>query len=115
MSGGIARCISGAVLSLWVVISFAAAQSSAPNWWAPGQGTPLAEFATYANDHGQVGVLNTVGRVDTKGHPFFEAIGSNGRACVTCHQPSDGMALSVRSVRERWAETRGKDPLFAAV
>jgi hypothetical protein len=115
MTARMARCICGAVLSLWVVMSLAAAQSNAPNWWAPGQGTPLAEFATYVNDHGQVGVLNTLGRVETKGHPFFEAIGSNGRACVTCHQPSDGMALSVRSVRERWTDTGGKDPLFAAV
>lgn len=87
----------------------------AADWWAPGQGTPLPDFATYENDHGQVGVLNTSGRVDTKGHPFFEPIGTNGRACVTCHQPSDGMALSVRSIRERWGATGGKDPLFAAV
>ena len=93
-----------------------AAQTGADRpWWAPGQGTPLPAYATYDNDRGQVGVLNTSGAVDTKGHPFFEAIGTNGRACVTCHQPTDGMGLSLRSVRERWLATGGTDPLFAAV
>jgi hypothetical protein len=106
---------AGAALSVVLLLSFAAAQTSAPHWWAPGQGTPLAEFATYGNDQGHVGVLNASGALETKGHPFFEPIGTNGRACVTCHQPADGMALSLRSVRERWEATRGKDPLFAAV
>ena len=92
-----------------------AGQIAARSWWAPGQGTLLPELATYDNDRGQVGVLNGSGAFDTKGHPFFEAIGTNGRACVTCHQPADGMALSVRTIRERWEATRGKDPLFAAV
>ena len=41
-------------------------------------------------------------------------IGANGRACVTCHQPADAMSLSVRTIRERWEATAGKDPLFAA-
>ena len=97
-------------------LSIVAAQTGTSRpWWAPGQGTPLTAYATYANDRGQVGLLNTDGAIDTKGHPFFEAIGTNGRACVTCHQPSDAMALSLQSVRERWSATRGKDPLFAAV
>ena len=110
-----ARWCAGVALSVVLLLSFAAAQTSAPDWWAPGQGTLLAEFATYGNDRGLVGVLNASGPLATKGHPFFEPIGTNGRACVTCHQPADGMALSLRSVRERWEATRGKDPLFAAV
>jgi hypothetical protein len=84
-------------------------------WWKPGQGTPLAPLATYDNEVGRVGLLNTSGEVVTRGHPFFEPIGSNGRACVTCHQPADGMSLSLQSIRERWQETAGKDPLFAPV
>jgi hypothetical protein len=92
----------------------AAAPGSTTSWWSPGDGTPLPEFATYDNE-GQLGMLNTSGPFTTKGHPFFEPIGTNGRACVTCHQPSDGMSLSLRSIRERWAASGGKDPLFAAV
>jgi hypothetical protein len=100
---------------LLLALAAGAQQESPRDWWSPGQGTPLPAFATYANDRGQVGVLNLSGQLETKGHPFFEAIGSNGRACITCHQPADGMSLSVRSIRERWAATGGKDPLFAAV
>ena len=111
-----ARWLLGVTICGWIVMSLAAsAQSGSRLWWAPGQGTPLADFAAYGNDRGTVGVLNTSGRLDTKGHPFFEPIGTNGRACVTCHQPGDGMSLSVRTVRERWEATAGKDPLFAAV
>src|SRR5438093_1416501 len=102
--------------ALTLMIGGLGAQSGpARLWWAPGQATPLPPFATYPNEGGTVGVLNTSGVIETKGHPFFESIGTNGRACVTCHQPSDGMALSLQSIRDRWAATRGKDPLFAAV
>ncbi|HVY81345.1 MAG TPA: hypothetical protein VG994_10225 [Steroidobacteraceae bacterium] len=88
---------------------------SSQRWWAPGQGTPLPAYATYDDDSGAVGVLNLAGEIATRGHPFFEPIGANGRACVTCHQPADGMGLSVRSIRERWQASGGKDPLFAPV
>jgi hypothetical protein len=66
---------------------------SSTSWWSPGQGTPLPEFATSDNGQGELGVLNTSGPLETKGHPFFEPIGRNGRTCVTCHQRSDGMSL----------------------
>src|SRR6185503_21195477 len=46
---------------------------------------------------------------------FFEALGPNGRACVTCHQPANAMSLSGDLIRERWTATKGKDPLFAAI
>jgi hypothetical protein len=111
-----ARWIARITVCGWLAMSLAvSAQRGARPWWAAGDGTPLADFATYENESGLVGVLNTSGRLDTKAHPFFEPIGANGRACVTCHQPADGMALSVRTVRERWQATGGKDPLFAAV
>jgi hypothetical protein len=97
------------------LVQLAAQSVTSTAWWAPGQGTPLAELATYDNDRGRVGVLNVSGRMETAGHPFFEPIGTNGRACVTCHQPADGMALSLRSIRERWEATSGADPLFAPV
>ena len=112
---GRTRWIAAAALTAAIAMPIASAQTGSRAWWSPGEGTPLAAFATYANDRGQVGVLNASGALDTKGHPFFDAIGSNGRACVTCHQPADGMALSVRTIRERWGATGGMDPLFAPV
>src|SRR5262245_36190494 len=91
-----------------------AAQSPSA-WWSPGDGRVLPPTVAYPNPYGRVAILNTAGSIQTEGHPFFEPIGSNGRACVTCHQPADGMSISVQSIQERWLVTKGKDPLFAAV
>ena len=88
--------------------------ATAGEWWEPGDGRPLPAEALYANAAGALGILNTSGTVDTRGHPFFTPLGTNGRACVTCHQPADAMALAAATVRERWDATGGTDPLFAA-
>jgi hypothetical protein len=85
------------------------------DWWSPGDGRRMLEFAKYRSSVGQVGVLLEGGPLETRGHPFFEPIGTNGRACVTCHQPENAMSISVESIQERWRATQGKDPLFAAV
>jgi hypothetical protein len=108
-------------LGLGLMVALACAASTADNdvtrtkWWSPGEGTTLPALAVYDNEYGQVGVLNTAGPVATKGHAFFEPIGTNGRACVSCHQPQDGMGLSLASIRERWETTKGSDPIFAPV
>jgi hypothetical protein len=81
-------------------------------WWAPGSGKPFPAEVRYPNEHGEIGILNLSSVTDTKGHPFFEPFGTTGRACVTCHQPADAMSLSLESIRQRWEETRGGDPLF---
>jgi hypothetical protein len=88
---------------------------SAPYWLAAGAGSVLPALTRYQNAWGQIEVLNAGGAINTRGNPFFEPMGTNGRACVTCHQPSSGMGLSVDAVRRRWQETGGKDPLFAAI
>src|SRR5690606_22771660 len=77
-------------------------------WWEEGDGRPMNEFVMYPNRHGSLGILNTAGAIETKGHPFFEPLGTNGRACVTCHQPADAMSVSVGTIRDRWEETQGK-------
>jgi len=84
-------------------------------WWDPARGTPLAASKDFDDPSGQLRLLNKSGEVQTKGHPFFTPLGSNGRSCVTCHQPTSAMSLSLDLIRLRWAETNGKDPLFAAV
>jgi len=84
-------------------------------WWEAGQGGALPWEETYDNPDGQVSILNRSGAVRTDHHPFFESLGVNGRACVTCHQPSNAMSVSAASLRQRWKETEGRDPVFAAV
>jgi cytochrome c peroxidase len=84
-------------------------------WWGSGQGGFLGWDETFDNPDGQVGIVNRKGALRTDGHPFFEALGSNGRACITCHQPANAMSVSTASLRERWQQTTGKDPVFAAI
>jgi len=54
------------------------------------------------------------GGIDLTG-PFFQSLGSNGRTCGTCHQPSDGMSVSAADVDLRFLLTQGKDPIFRPV
>ena len=84
-------------------------------WWDAGRGGILTWDEAYDDPDGQVGIVNAKGPVHAEGHPFFEALGTNGRACITCHQPSNAMSLSAATIRERWRESGGRDPIFAAV
>ena len=91
------------------------ASASKPRWIEPGKGGMIPAELQFEDALGRLGIVNALGPVDTKGHPFFEPLGANGRACVTCHQPAYAMTISVAAIRERWNATQGKDPLFAAV
>ena len=84
-------------------------------WVASGQAdqasikrNPLQPFS---DPTGLVQTISTAGPVD-ESNPFFQSLGTNGRACITCHQPSTGWTLSPREVRERFESTAGLDPLF---
>ena len=110
--------VLGAALALVPIATHGQQQRTggdAGRWWSPGSGRTLTATATYDNPYGRLSLLNTAGPTETKGHPFFEPIGRNGRACVTCHQPADGMSVSVDSIQARWRETNGTDPIFAAI
>jgi hypothetical protein len=84
-------------------------------WWAPGDDRSLPALIEYPNAWGRLGLLNTAGEVTTDNHPFFEPLGSNGRGCVTCHQPANAMSVSVEMIQAQWEATNGRDPLFADV
>lgn len=87
-----------------------------PRWMDADASGRLIADGTYANERGDIGVVMAGGTVaDVRDQAFFRALGTNGRACVTCHQPQDGMSLSVDTVRWMWRATRGADPLFAPV
>lgn len=102
-------------LAALAALTVGARGAAPPRWWAPGEGRVFPAQLDYANDHGTLRLLLTGGALKTRGHPFFEPIGNNGRACVTCHQPADAMSLSAATARERWEATGGTDPLFAAI
>lgn len=106
--------ISGVLLTGWASAQYVRNQPGAA-WWDAGQQGIFPAATNYDNPSGKTGIVNELGAVDTKNHPFFEPLGSNGRACITCHQPSDAMSVSVRTLRDRWEVTKGSDPVFAAI
>lgn len=63
---------------------------------------------------GVLETLSTSGPVDRRGM-FFQSLGTNGRACSTCHVPEDAFGLSAAAARRTFQLTRGHDPLFAPV
>ncbi len=104
---------AGVIAATSAVLTWA--QQPPSNWIAPGTTGTLAAQTDYPTTTGQVGVLLASGPADMKDHPFFTPLGSNGRACVTCHQPAYGMSFSAEAARELWRRTNGRDPLFAAI
>lgn len=113
--GGGFGCVAAAAALAMAAQAAPERANAERGWWAPGAGGTMPAEPAFANPTGKAAILNTSGPINTKGHPFFEALGTNGRACVTCHQPSDGMSLSAETVQQRWKATGGHDPLFAAV
>jgi cytochrome c peroxidase len=63
---------------------------------------------------GIITTRSTNGPIDSHG-AFFQSLGTNGRSCATCHVASQAMSISASGIRERFVQTRGRDPLFAAV
>ena len=55
------------------------------------------------------------GGPSSENNAFFKSLGTNGRACVTCHQPGDAWSITVPHIQRRFIETLGTDPLFAPI
>jgi cytochrome c peroxidase len=68
----------------------------------------------FPNPGGSSSTYSTTGAIDLTG-PFFQSLGSNGRTCGSCHQPSDGMSVSSAHVQQRFDTTQGLDPIFRTV
>jgi hypothetical protein len=62
---------------------------------------------------GQLRTLNVNGPFDLT-NPFFKELGTNDRTCFSCHRPEQGWTVTPESVRQRFDESRGLDPIFRA-
>jgi hypothetical protein len=72
---------------------------------------PQGDALTFANDAGVLRTLHTSGTID-KTNPFFADLGTNGRSCVTCHQPAQAWTITPDELRERFARTDGREAIF---
>jgi cytochrome c peroxidase len=76
-----------------------------------GEQESLPDVLRSVDPTGIAATVSTTGRIDLQG-PFFQSLGTNGRACVTCHQPSAGWTITPENVRARFDATGGMDPIF---
>jgi cytochrome c peroxidase len=74
----------------------------------------LPNLFPFRDNAGVVSTYSTGGPIEENG-PFFQSLGTNGRECVTCHEPSDAMSITPPHIQERFELTRGNDALFATV
>jgi len=95
-----------ATIGLWVAAMAVGISSRVP--------ANDADTNTIAFDDasGQVRTFDKAGALDLK-NPFFEDLGSNGRRCVSCHDPRAAWTITPANVQERFASSSGTDPIFA--
>src|SRR5688572_17441871 len=65
----------------------------------------------FPNESGFSATMSDAGEIDLS-NPFFQALGGNGRACVSCHEPDQGWSISAAGVKARFAVSGGKHPIF---
>ena len=71
----------------------------------------LPNMLRFQNPTGFAATYSTTGPIDLT-NPFFQSLGTNGRACVSCHQPSEGWTVTPEHIRARFDATGGTDPIF---
>jgi cytochrome c peroxidase len=74
-------------------------------------GPHIADLKSYANNSGSSSSFSPNGALDTR-NPFFQSLGSNGRSCISCHQPAQGWTVTPAGVQQRFDSTGGLDPIF---
>ena len=67
--------------------------------------------STFPNSSGAHATVSANGSID-RTNPFFQSLGTNGRACVTCHDAGAAWSITPSSVQARFNATNGTDPIF---
>lgn len=70
----------------------------------------IANLFSFENASGQSQTFNH--GILNPDNPFFKSLGTNGRACVTCHQASEGWTITPTGVQQRFDASDGLDPIF---
>jgi hypothetical protein len=94
------------LVTTWSIAGFVVPGRTSANH--PGSGGPA-----FGNSSGVHRTFSTDGTIDA-GNPFFQDLGTNGRSCVSCHQPAQAWTITPDELRERFARTEGLDPIFRA-
>ncbi|HWC75907.1 MAG TPA: hypothetical protein VG778_00500 [Blastocatellia bacterium] len=63
------------------------------------------------NPGGKAATFSTEGFVDLTGE-YFQAQGTNGRSCVSCHRPEEAWSINPGTLQRLFDETDGTHPVF---
>jgi hypothetical protein len=66
---------------------------------------------TTPNETGYATTVSTNGSIDEK-NAFFQSLGTNGRACVDCHQADAAWSITPDGLRRVFEKTAGLAPVF---
>ena len=106
------RILSASLLVLAAMIAIAGTVSGQ---LPPSNQTFIPNGTSFINFGGASQTYSTVGGGIDETGLFFQSLGTNGRSCSTCHQPSDGMSVSALNVSLRFLKSQGLDPIFRTV
>src|SRR5208282_981055 len=104
----------GVILCLGAVVGSAWAQSDPPE--PTGVFPPvILQVLPSFDPTGVVETYNLGAPTVTATNPFFESLGTNGRACATCHEPRSAWVVSTSSIQQRFEQSDGTDPIFRPI
>src|SRR4029077_13503722 len=69
-------------------------------------------FRRFVDDTGKIESATATKFLDGRSKFFDPDLGTNGQACVTCHEPAQGFTLHVDDIEEAFSESAGSDPMF---
>jgi cytochrome c peroxidase len=75
----------------------------------------IPEYLPSLDPSGVVETYNLGAPTLTAQNAFFQSLGSNGRACATCHEPRSSWGVSAASINQRFYASHGTDPIFRPV
>jgi hypothetical protein len=85
-----------------------------PGYQGPSAQEPEASLENnqpFRNAAGHAATFSTQGYVDLRAE-YFQAQGTNGRSCGTCHLPHEAWSITPPTIQRLFDETGGTHPLF---
>jgi cytochrome c peroxidase len=75
----------------------------------------IPQYLQSFDPSGAMETYNVAAPTDTSINAFFQSLGTNGRACATCHEPRSAWGVSTASIQQRFYASHGTDPIFRVV
>lgn len=99
-------------MSTGVVVVLTIATSLALVATASGAGSStLPNSQSMTDGSGRFATFSSAGDIPLTG-AFFQSLGTNGRSCGSCHQPTDGWTVVPQHLQQRFTASLGRDPVF---